>query len=96
MSRRCELSGVGPQFGNNVSHSNRRTRRCFDPNLRNVEYFSDCTGEKYSLRVLAKTMRSIEKAGGFDSFMAKSKDCTMSNKAKKIRRRIIEKQGVAA
>ena len=36
MAKRCEVCGKGPQFGNNVSHANNRTRRRFDPNLQKV------------------------------------------------------------
>lgn len=36
MSKRCEVCGKGPQFGNNVSHANNRTRRRFNPNLQEV------------------------------------------------------------
>ena len=36
MARRCELTGVGPMSGNNVSHANNRTKRRFLPNLCNV------------------------------------------------------------
>jgi large subunit ribosomal protein L28 len=36
MAKRCEVCGKGPQFGNNVSHANNRTRRRFDPNLQSV------------------------------------------------------------
>lgn len=33
MAKRCEICGKGPMSGNNVSHSKRRTRRRFMPNL---------------------------------------------------------------
>jgi large subunit ribosomal protein L28 len=36
MAKRCEVCGKGPQFGNNVSHANNRTRRRFDPNLQEI------------------------------------------------------------
>jgi large subunit ribosomal protein L28 len=32
----CDICGKGPGFGNNVSHSHRRTRRRFDPNIQRV------------------------------------------------------------
>ena len=34
MSRRCEICGKGVQYGHNVSHSKRRTKRIFLPNLK--------------------------------------------------------------
>ena len=36
MAKRCEVCNKGPQFGNNVSHANNRTRRRFDPNLQSI------------------------------------------------------------
>ena len=36
MSKRCEVCGKGPQFGNKVSHANNRTKRRFEPNLQSV------------------------------------------------------------
>jgi large subunit ribosomal protein L28 len=36
MAKRCEVCGKGPQFGNNVSHANNRTRRRFNPNLQSI------------------------------------------------------------
>ena len=36
MAQRCEVCGKGPQFGNNVSHANNRTRRRFEPNLQSI------------------------------------------------------------
>lgn len=92
MSRKCELTGVAVQYGNNVSHSQRKTRRRFEPNVRTVEYTSELTGEKYRFKVVAKAMRSVEKIGGFDAFMLKSKDTVMSLKAKKVKREISKKK----
>lgn len=36
MAKRCDICGKGPQFGNNVSHANNKTRRRFNPNLQRV------------------------------------------------------------
>ncbi|GAA2760431.1 50S ribosomal protein L28 [Actinopolymorpha singaporensis] len=36
MAAVCDVCGKGPGFGNNVSHSKRRTRRRFDPNIQRV------------------------------------------------------------
>ena len=91
MSRRCELTGINVQYGNNVSHSQRKTRRRFEPNIRTVAYSSELTGEKYRLKVVAKTMRTIEKIGGFDAFMLKAKDSLMSIRAKKVKKDISRK-----
>ena len=54
MSRKCELTGVGVQFGNNVSHSQRKTRRRFEPNIKIVKCLSEFTGQEYKLKVVAR------------------------------------------
>ncbi|HJK87028.1 MAG TPA: 50S ribosomal protein L28 [Candidatus Megaira endosymbiont of Nemacystus decipiens] len=92
MSRKCELTGVAVQFGNNVSHSQRKTRRRFEPNVKNVTYNSDITGKKYKLKVVTKAIRTIEKLGGFDSYMLKVKNSVISHKAERIKNEIVKKQ----
>ena len=92
MSRKCELTGVAVQYGNKVSHSQRKTRRRFEPNLRNVVYLSEITGQSYGLRVAARTMRSVDKNGGFDLFMLKAGSAAMSTKAQRIKRAIEKKK----
>ena len=41
MSKKCELTGVSPLKGHNVSHSNNKTKRKFLPNLKKVNFKSD-------------------------------------------------------
>jgi large subunit ribosomal protein L28 len=36
MAAKCDLCGKGPQFGNNVSHANNKTRRRWNVNLQPV------------------------------------------------------------
>ena len=36
---KCDVCGKTPQFGHNVSHSNRRTKRQFKPNIQRVKVF---------------------------------------------------------
>jgi large subunit ribosomal protein L28 len=96
MSRKCELSGVGVLFGNKVSHSQRKTRRRFEPNLRAVSYLSELSGQSYSFRVNARCMRSVEKVGGFDEYMLKVSYDLLSEKAKMIKKTIVDKKTGAA
>ncbi len=96
MSRRCELSGVGVLYGNKVSHSQRKSRRRFEPNLRVVRFTSDLVGQEYKLVVNARCMRSVEKIGGFDAYMLKVSDDLLSDKARQIKSRIVQKNYGAA
>ncbi len=90
MSRKCELTGVGVLYGNNVSHSQRKTRRRFEPNLRSVKFISSITAQEYRLSVSAKCIRSVEKVGGFDEYMVKVSNDILSDQAKVIKKKIIQ------
>ncbi len=63
MSRVCDLTGKRPISGNNVSHSNRRTKRRFLPNLQRKRFFIPETNEWVSLKVSSKAIRNINKLG---------------------------------
>ena len=88
MSKKCELTGKNPMKGHNVSHANNRTRRKFNINLRSVSLKSETLNEKFKLKIAASTMRTISKNGGFDKFIIKSSDTSLSETALKIKRKI--------
>lgn len=91
MSRRCELTGKAVQTGNLVSHSNRKTRTRFLPNLCNVTLISDTLQRPVRLRIAAATLRSVEHRGGLDAFLAKARDEELSQNARTIKREIAKK-----
>ena len=88
MSRRCELTGIGPMSGNNVSHAKNRTRRRFLPNLNRVSLLSDTLGRTFKLRISAAALRTVDHRGGLDAFLAKAKDEDLSVNALKIKKDI--------
>ena len=96
MSRVCELTGTGPMVGHNVSHSNIKTKRRFMPNLVNVTLHSDALDQRFSMRVAAKALRTVDKLGGLDAYLAKAKDDVLSEKALKIKKNIAKKAEDAA
>jgi large subunit ribosomal protein L28 len=88
MSRRCELTGKGVQSGHKVSHSNRKTKRKFLPNLNVVTLASETLGRDFRLRVSAAGLRSVEHRGGLDAFLAKAADEELSPGAREIKRQV--------
>ncbi len=96
MSRRCDLLNTGPMSGNNVSHSNVKTRRRFDVNLCNVTLASEALGQKYKLRVAAKTLRTVDFKGGLDGFLLGTKNAKLTDKARTIKKAVMKKQAEAA
>lgn len=96
MSRRCELTAKGAQVGHKVSHSNRKSKRRFLPNLFNVTLLSDTLGRSVRLRISANALKSVDARGGLDAFLAKAKDVELSPRAKLIKRQINKKLEAAA
>jgi large subunit ribosomal protein L28 len=96
MSRRCELTGKGPQTGHKVSHSNRKTKRRFLPNLCNVTLLSDTLGRDVRLRVSANALKTVDHRGGLDAFLAKAKNDDLSPRALELKRQIEKKKAAAA
>ena len=88
MSRRCELTGKSVQVGHLVSHSNRKTKTRFLPNLVRVTLLSDVLGQSVRLRISANALRSVEHRGGLDAFLLKASEDDLSQKARELRRKI--------
>jgi large subunit ribosomal protein L28 len=63
MSAHCRLTGKAPVFGNNISHSHRRTRRRWDPNVQTRRYWLPSEGRFVRLTLSAKAIRTIDKIG---------------------------------
>ena len=63
MSRICQVTGKKMMVGNNVSHSKRRTKRRFYPNLFDKKFFIEDENRWITLRVSAAGMRTINKNG---------------------------------
>lgn len=91
MSRRCELTGVGVQYGHKVSHSNRKTIKRFLPNLQKVTMLSDVLEAPVSLRLTAATIRTIEHNGGLDAYLLSTSNLKLTEAARRLKRKIEKK-----
>ncbi|WP_188196244.1 50S ribosomal protein L28 [Nonomuraea sp. SYSU D8015] len=63
MSAHCQLTGVKPVFGNNVSHSHRRTRRRWNPNIQSRRYWLPSEGRFVRLTLSARAIKTVDKIG---------------------------------
>lgn len=63
MSRVCQITGKRLMVGNNVSHSNKKTKRRFYPNLMNKKFFLEEENRWVTLKVSAAGIRTINKKG---------------------------------
>ena len=63
MAAVCQVTGAVPGFGHNISHSHRRTKRRFDPNVQRKTYFVPSLGRKITINVSAKGIKVIDARG---------------------------------
>jgi large subunit ribosomal protein L28 len=63
MANRCELTNRGKLRGNNVSHSKRRTKRCFNLNMQTKRFWLESDQKWVRLRLSTKAIRLIDKIG---------------------------------
>jgi large subunit ribosomal protein L28 len=96
MSRRCDLTGKAAQTGHKVSHSNRKTKRRFLPNLVNVTLTSDALERAVRFRISANALKTVDHRGGLDGFLAKAKDTDLSPKALELKRQLEKKLAKAS
>lgn len=71
MSRKCALTNKGVQSGNRVSHSKRRTKHRFLPNLHKRRFWSTELKKFVVLKVSTSAIRTIDKLG-LDAFAKKA------------------------
>jgi len=90
MSKVCEISGKKPMSGNNVSHANNRTKRRFIPNLQNVKLYSGTLKKYINLNITIRTMKTVEKNGGLDTYLIKTSNKNLADTAIKIKKQILK------
>ena len=63
MSAHCMVTGAQPGFGHHISHSHRRTKRRFDPNIQHKRYYVPSLGRTVRLTLSAKGIKTIDHHG---------------------------------
>ena len=69
MSKICQVTGRNPAFGNIVSHSHRKTRRRWNPNIQNKRFWVPNEKRWVTLTVSARGIKTINK-NGIESVLA--------------------------
>ncbi|MBS0236630.1 MAG: 50S ribosomal protein L28 [Proteobacteria bacterium] len=89
MSRKCTLNSCKAVLsGHKVSHSNRKTKTKFLPNLQNFSLASEALGRVVRLRATPNSIRSVEHNDGLDNYLLNTSSCQLSPEAKKLKRQI--------
>jgi len=63
MANVCELTGKRPVTGNNVSHSNKKTKRRFMPNLQKKRIYIPEEDRYVTMKITAKALKTLDKKG---------------------------------
>ncbi len=92
MAKVCQITGTKSMTGNNVSHANNRTKRRFLPNLQNVRFYSQSLKMYLNLKITVRTMKTVEKNGGLDTYLLKTNNRNLAPEALKIKRSILKNQ----
>lgn len=77
--------------GNKVSHSNRKTRRRFLPNLKLISFSSGSLGVDVKLKVAVSTLRTVNKYGDIDNFLINYRYSKLTDLAKNLRNKVKKK-----
>lgn len=88
MARRCALTGKGVLTGNNVSHSNIKSRRRYLPNIQVATLMSETLGEAVRMKVSVAAIRTVEHRGGLDAFLISTKAADLPTELRRLKRRI--------
>ena len=63
MAAVCQVTGAVPGFGHSISHSHRRTKRRFDPNIQKKTYYVPSLRRRVTLTLSVKGIKVIDARG---------------------------------
>ncbi|GAB5465001.1 MAG: 50S ribosomal protein L28 [Candidatus Kapaibacteriales bacterium] len=63
MANVCELTGKRPITGNNVSHSNKKTKRRFMPNLQKKRIYIPEEDKWVTMKISTRALKTLDKKG---------------------------------
>mmetsp|Transcript_34694 Transcript_34694/g.83863 ORF Transcript_34694/g.83863 Transcript_34694/m.83863 type:complete len:193 (-) Transcript_34694:241-819(-) len=92
-SRRGLYDGKDVRFGNNIPFSMKKTRRRWNPNLQHKRVYSEILDEMVRFHLTTSALRTMDKMGGLDQYLLKSKHVTTKGEGEgqRTRNRIVQK-----
>lgn len=63
MSRKCQITGVGPIAGNNISHAHNKTKRRFLPNLQKKKIWVQELNRFVTVKLSTSALKTLDKKG---------------------------------
>mmetsp|Transcript_8382 Transcript_8382/g.18778 ORF Transcript_8382/g.18778 Transcript_8382/m.18778 type:complete len:191 (+) Transcript_8382:148-720(+) len=91
-SQRGLYDGKDVRFGNNVPFSMKKTRRRWNPNLQKKKVYSEILDEMIPFHLTTSALRSIDKYGGLDEYLLRSKHVSTKGEGEgqRIRNRVVQ------
>ena len=93
MPRVCDVTGKKTTVGHNVSHSERKTKRTFLPNLQKLKFHSDILNRDFALRLSTAGLRTLTKHGGLDAYVMAKPVSRLTPEMAAIKKAIVKKTG---
>jgi|APCry1669189000_1035189.scaffolds.fasta_scaffold218475_1 large subunit ribosomal protein L28 len=91
MSRVCSINGnKGVMSGNNVSHSNRKTRRRFLPNIKEVSFWSEIMNSSIKITATTHGIRTVEHNDGIDNYALSTPNRKLTKELQVIKKRLLK------
>ena len=95
MPKVCTVTGKKTEVGHNVSHSNRKTKRTFKPNMQVLKFKSDALGREFSLKLTTRGLKTLVKHGGLDAYVGAKPISRLTPEMAAIKKAIAKKTGAA-
>lgn len=93
MARKFTLGGKAPQNGYRVSHSHRRTKHLWMPNIQTKTLFSTTLGRPVRLTISTRELRTVDRAGGLDSYLLQADPEALSTTMRNLQSQIRQRSG---
>ncbi|MBF0371136.1 MAG: 50S ribosomal protein L28 [Magnetococcales bacterium] len=95
MARKLTLGVKPPQSGNKVSHSHRKTKRKWESNIQKKSLYSMALARSIRLTIPTCIMRSVDKAGGLDSYLLQTPEGDLTGTMRRLQEQIRSRQEAA-
>jgi large subunit ribosomal protein L28 len=96
MARKATLGGKAAQTGNNVSHSHRKTKHRWLPNMQERSLYSMVLDRFIRLSLPTCVLRSVDHVGGLDNFLLKTPADQLERPVRELRKLIVARSAKAS
>lgn len=78
------------RYGNQISHSDRKTRRRWEPNVQKKSYYSEILDERIDVKIVTRAMRTVDKYYGFDNYIVLTHPRFLEGLGMKLKERMLD------